>query len=233
MELGSYLVDELGIQNSVDTLGRWLAHHVAQLIIEAQTAKSEQERGLASARAIDVILKIWKHRAVLPGQPDPMSQYRSVLPVLYKLRREASPWERHAGTNDPIETFITRIHRKVARLVAGLLLLRATEKRQNTSGHRKVVEKFLSKDEAAILGELGRWTDVLLSGTTTAAEKPVSLGDAVLKIIDDLASQLARVREVASKHALAKDTEASSHGPGAARSKQARHRRTKPGSPSN
>jgi hypothetical protein len=58
--LGKLLVEELRLDNSVDTLGRWMAHHVAELIHVAKTAdlatKSEAED-----RCREAVLSLWKH----------------------------------------------------------------------------------------------------------------------------------------------------------------------------
>ena len=208
MALGSYIVNELELQNGVDTLSRWLAHHIAELITEAQKAQSETQRKLALARASDVILKIWKHRAVLPGQTDPMSRYKSILPVLYKLRPDASPWEFSGGTNDPIDSLVPKIHRSVTRLVAGLLLLRIPKLRKNRSRHGGAVKEFLSKDEADILEQLSIWSKALVSGLPNKSREPgpVTLPQAVLNTIAEMNSHLDQARQLVSKCSLDKDT---------------------------
>ena len=38
VELGKKLVLELGLEDAVDTLGRWMAHHIAELMADAETA---------------------------------------------------------------------------------------------------------------------------------------------------------------------------------------------------
>jgi hypothetical protein len=230
LALGSYLVNELELQNSVDTLGRWLAHHIAELIIEAQEAQSEPQRKMALARASDIILKIWKHRAVLPGHADPMSRYKSILPVLYRLRPDASPWEFRAGTNDPIDSLVPKIHRSVTRLVTGLLLLRVPELHKNRSRHSNAVNEFLSKDEADILEQLSIWSEPLVAGLPNKSGEPgpITVPKAVLSTIDEICSQLTQAREFVAKYMLNKDTDAASSKPSGPRRLQAKRRTTKP-----
>ena len=39
--LGKKLIDELGLDQSVDTLGRWMAHYIAEKMEDAQAAIGE------------------------------------------------------------------------------------------------------------------------------------------------------------------------------------------------
>lgn len=66
--LGRHLVRELRFEDGVDTLGRWMAHHLAELIDEAESGSTPAERLRARKSATETILKIWEHRASLPGR---------------------------------------------------------------------------------------------------------------------------------------------------------------------
>ena len=44
LELGKILVRELKLDPGVDTLGRWMAHHIAELIRAADEADDVEER---------------------------------------------------------------------------------------------------------------------------------------------------------------------------------------------
>lgn len=61
IKLGQKLVAELGLEESADTLGRWMAHHVGQLIEEAKTATGEQKQS-AEARLREMIPALWTRR---------------------------------------------------------------------------------------------------------------------------------------------------------------------------
>ena len=43
-ELGQHLVRELGFEDRGETLGRWMAHHLAELLDQAENAKTAAER---------------------------------------------------------------------------------------------------------------------------------------------------------------------------------------------
>lgn len=85
--LGRKLVDELGMESSTDTLGRWMAHYVAELMDAAENAPSE-EREAARSRCFDAILKLWTHRAGLPEGKRPFEDLEPIVRALKSLDPE-------------------------------------------------------------------------------------------------------------------------------------------------
>ncbi|MDM7920809.1 MAG: hypothetical protein QUS14_00800, partial [Pyrinomonadaceae bacterium] len=75
LELGKHLVRELGLESGVDTLGRWLAHRIAELIVAAEKAPTLAMRRKAEAAAIETILKVWEKREDLPREVYPLAPY--------------------------------------------------------------------------------------------------------------------------------------------------------------
>lgn len=63
MKLGQRIVQELGFADRVDTLGRWMAHRVAELMERAEQAKEGSEREAARRECVDLIMRLWAHRA--------------------------------------------------------------------------------------------------------------------------------------------------------------------------
>ena len=72
VELGRQIVKELGLEPSVDTLGRWMAHHLAELLNRAENAPDE-EKDAARRECSDLIVELWIHRASLPTNRRPWS----------------------------------------------------------------------------------------------------------------------------------------------------------------
>lgn len=68
LKLGRKLTKELGLDKSVDTLGRWMAHYIAELILDTEKAIAE-ERSEKMRACCDAILNLWKHRHALPNGP--------------------------------------------------------------------------------------------------------------------------------------------------------------------
>jgi hypothetical protein len=57
VRLGDHIVHRLGLEDSVDTLGRWMAHRIAELIEQAEDGDEETKR-----EATDLILRCWERR---------------------------------------------------------------------------------------------------------------------------------------------------------------------------
>lgn len=87
LELGRKLTQELGIDQSVDTLGRWMAHYIAELIQDAEKASAE-ERPAKLRACCDAILNLWKHRHTLPNGKRPFEELEPLLRVLESLDPE-------------------------------------------------------------------------------------------------------------------------------------------------
>ena len=84
LDLGRALVEELGLDPGVDTLSRWMAHYIAELIEAAETAKVE-ERPAKLAKFADAILKLWEHRHHLPNGKRPFEDLEPILRALESL----------------------------------------------------------------------------------------------------------------------------------------------------
>lgn len=89
IELGKQLTKELGLDQSVDTLGRWMAHYIAELIDNAEKASSE-ERPEKMQACCEAILKLWAHRQNLPDGRRPFQDLESMLRTLASLDPEDS-----------------------------------------------------------------------------------------------------------------------------------------------
>jgi len=90
--LGKRLVEELGLETSVDTLGRWMAHYIGELINTVEEADNPKERKKAQERCCQTILKLWEHRVSLPDGARPLSNIEGVLRAIKSLRGEKTPW---------------------------------------------------------------------------------------------------------------------------------------------
>ena len=84
LDLGCALVKELDLDPGVDTLSRWMAHYIAELIDEAETAKAE-DRPAKLAKCADAILKLWDHRHQLPGGKRPFEDLEPIMRALESL----------------------------------------------------------------------------------------------------------------------------------------------------
>lgn len=85
LALGKKLVDELGLDQSVDTLGRWMAHYIAEKIEDVEAATGEEVRSHKMAECRDAILKLWTHRRELPNGKRPFEDLEPIVRVLKSL----------------------------------------------------------------------------------------------------------------------------------------------------
>lgn len=74
----------------MDTLGKWMAHHIAELINDAETATAA-DRSSKVTVAIEAILMFWDHRATV-DRIDPLRDLKPLLRVIKTLDPEENRW---------------------------------------------------------------------------------------------------------------------------------------------
>lgn len=84
IKLGKNLVKELGLDTSVDTLSRWMAHYIAEQMSIAKKAKGK-EKIKAEQQCFETILKLWQHRSHLPAGVRPLESFDLILRALERL----------------------------------------------------------------------------------------------------------------------------------------------------
>lgn len=116
--LGKKFVAELDLGDSVDTLGRWMAHHIAELVQEAEAATGD-DRLAKQAHLRDAILALWAHRFELPSGMQPLVEFEPILSALASLDPE-SQYSRYfspsyAPDNESNESEETRLWVELAK----------------------------------------------------------------------------------------------------------------------
>lgn len=87
INLGKLLVNELQLEPSVDTLGRWMAHYLAIKMSEAEKAIGKEKIELEK-ECFDIILRIWSHRWKMPENSKPFKNFEPIFEFLVKLNPE-------------------------------------------------------------------------------------------------------------------------------------------------
>jgi uncharacterized protein YgfB (UPF0149 family) len=87
LALGRKLVDELALEDSTDTLGRWMAHYLAGLITKAENAKGS-DKSIAEQKCFEAVLALWKHRSELPSGKRPFQELEPVIKAVESLDPE-------------------------------------------------------------------------------------------------------------------------------------------------
>ena len=133
------IVRQLELQDRGTVPERWLAHHLAELIAEADqavgTAKAEYK-----AQAVDIILKLWVHRRALPEPVDPLGGFRKAVEVLGRLVPDANPWASYHRP-DTYEDLLREMFELLGKIVvAGVLLTQVSRVRPITEEELKALE---------------------------------------------------------------------------------------------
>ena len=156
MGLGRHLVRELGLQDGVDTLGRWMAHHVAELIRNAEKVKTRAEKKNNQRLAVDTILKIWERRASLPGDAYPLSGFRDVARIVSVLTLSANPFRFNA--QDSRQEIAADLFDGLTHLIIVLLFTEAPRIPKKTD---KRALSALNDEERRVLLTLTEWVGLL------------------------------------------------------------------------
>ncbi len=204
LALGRYLVRELGYEDRADTLGRWMAHHLAELISVAENGATLEERSRAQADATETILRIWEHRATLPGKAYPLTVYQDVLQVIDRLRPDDNPFKyfgHHAEARR--EQLAAVIFDNLIRLIIALLLKRVPTD-AGVTDEGKVAVEALDETEQRIFQTLQHWAELLTLADQkpnrarrrrkSRAQSPVNLDEVAVRLIDNITETLSELR---------------------------------------
>ena len=88
IKLGERIVKELNLEPGVDTLGKWMAHYVADLIKKIEKSSSETEKKKNQKECFEIILKLWSNRELLPMASKPLSDMEPLLELIDILKRD-------------------------------------------------------------------------------------------------------------------------------------------------
>ena len=152
LTLGRVIVRQLELEDRGTVLERWLAHHLAEVIAEADRTVGPS-KAAAETRAVDLILKLWTHRRALPEPVDPLGGYRNAVAVLGRLTAEANPWRNFQHSNI-YEELLQETFAILSRIVlAGLLLTQISRPRPITAEELEGLEE----EEIFLRSKLEEW----------------------------------------------------------------------------
>lgn len=83
LKLGEKIVEELGLNQTVDTLGRWMAHYIAEKIEDVETATEDRAKKMSVCA--DAILKLWSHRSEFPNGKRPLEDFEPIFRAFQSL----------------------------------------------------------------------------------------------------------------------------------------------------
>ena len=201
LELGLHLVRELKLDQR-DTIDRWMVFHLAELIDASENGKTENERKEARKIAVETILKIWEHRASLPGNAYPLARYKDILKILDRLQSDYISF-RHLLENTEVKRgdLVASIHDELLQLFLTLLLIRLPRGYEPEKVD-SVAVNALSEVEQKIFVHLQRWSESVKSDSNTPgsqSEEDNELSDEnldklSLRLIDTITGKFKELR---------------------------------------
>lgn len=84
LELGNKIVNQLHLNDGVDTLGKWMAQYIAELIHKIETCEKEEDKEALQKECSKLILKLWKNKKFLPID-QPLSNLKPLIKILEGL----------------------------------------------------------------------------------------------------------------------------------------------------
>lgn len=186
---------------SVDTMGKWMAHHLAESMRRAETESDPVQKLAAEKHCVELILRLWENRYSLPPDIRPLGRLEAVLKALSQLAGESSlfsrvrqraeeaesPWLRFAADVKAIEASLAKVAFLTATLEADL----GTERRwlAGAGEHMAEQERQLIALLDHLLGSVslpdlsGRRTSI---GALAAAERT----DVVMRFIENSLAEI-------------------------------------------
>jgi len=87
ISLGKRLSEELDQGNYPDTLSRWMAHYIAQLITQAETSNG-RKKSTAEKECFETILNLWEYKSSFPDGKKPFERFEVIFKTLESLSPE-------------------------------------------------------------------------------------------------------------------------------------------------
>lgn len=147
-----------------DTVGQWMAHHLAELVVAAQdeaTTTVEQRQQI-----VETILKVWTHRHHYPGRA-PLEEFSSVFLALDRLG-DSTPWKfsRLFNTDTeilapstsglPLVTTAAELGRLTRETLLRLIWLAAQDAKEKNQEWLEAADKIASNIESELTTTLRR-----------------------------------------------------------------------------
>jgi hypothetical protein len=103
LELGKLLVKALDLDQTVDTLGRWMAHHIAELMQAAEEADGGEKSEIED-RCRRAILELWEHINFFPRGHRPFAEIEPLLAIIRSLDPDNGAYFYHAEAQTLLST---------------------------------------------------------------------------------------------------------------------------------
>lgn len=199
--LGHHLATELGFSDSCDTIGKWMSHHLAEVMGRAEQESNAEKKEEYQQQAVELILKVWKHRTSLNADAYPLARFSGIIDSLSILSPEANVWERNRLGK--YESLAADTFSMLVDLYRTLHFIESVSLKSFRNKH--VPSTVWSDDEQKIYDFLTSWAEEELnfrSSESSSADKAEfeNATDSVCDFIDKLCGKLSKLKsEISDK----------------------------------
>jgi hypothetical protein len=203
LKLGKKLIEELELVYSVNTLARWLAHYLAELINNIDKCESKEEKENLQRECCDIILEIWKKRERIPIEK-PTERLKPIIDVISLLKKNEHPFIRHSfldkrnglkNSNSSWLSFLEIVKNNSERIYRKSLIAMISE--ELLEKDKEWIEEhasFLSDDEKSIIEYLDSVKEITISFSNDS-EKEITENEKIENLFIDLEEQLDEQKE--------------------------------------
>ncbi len=133
ISLGRIIVEESGMAQDCDTLGRWMSHYIAELMNQIENFEG-REKELLKEKCCECILEFWNHRNSVTRSMKPFADVEKICDALKSLVTKPSLYFQ-AAEDYPDDENITNLItvQKGAKTLSTHLLGEIKEKVSNDS----------------------------------------------------------------------------------------------------
>lgn len=203
LKLGKKLIKELELVYTGNTLARWLAHYLAELINDIEKCKSKEEKKNVQRECCNMILEIWGKRERIPIEK-PTEKLKPIIDVISLLKKNEHPFIRHVfldkkhglknsnsswlGFLETVKNNSERIYRK------SLIAMMSEELLEKDKEWIEEHKSFLSDEEKSVIEYLDSIREITIS-FHGEEEKEKTEKEKVEKLFNELEEQLDEQKE--------------------------------------
>ncbi|WP_040278307.1 hypothetical protein [Psychroserpens damuponensis] len=91
IELGETLIEELNLNDRFNTLARWMAQYISELIYKIESTTSKVEKKKLKKECCNLIIQLWDKRERIPIEK-PTDKLKPIISVLELFKEEKHPF---------------------------------------------------------------------------------------------------------------------------------------------
>ncbi|WP_282055719.1 hypothetical protein [Maribacter luteus] len=203
LKLGKKLVKELELVHTSNTLARWMAHYLAELINNIDKCESKEEKSKLQKECCEIILEIWKKRERVPIEK-PTERLKPIIDVISLLKKNEHPFipnrffDKKKGSKNSNSSWLSfleivknnseRIYRK------SLIAMISEELLEKDKEWIEEHDSFLSDDEKSVVEYLNSIREITIS-IHGEEEKEETENQKIKKLFKELEEQLNEQKE--------------------------------------